>query len=249
MQGKISNLLKFAIDSSKLSAKLLLQMQDKAKTVIKKKAGDFALDADYKSEELLVERIRKRYPEHDILTEETGSYENSSSYTWVIDPLEGTLNYAHKLPLWGVNIGLLYLGEPIIGVCYFPALNELFYGAKGMGAYLNNKKIKVSPETDITKSLFAASPKHIPLIDLSHYLLRAPGCASLSLCYVACGRFGGVAKVRGSDPYGYVAPSIIVLEAGGKITDIKGKPWNYKSEGAVFTNGKLHTDFMAKIKK
>lgn len=248
MQESTSSLLKLAKGLAKESGKLLLKMQSKAKHKVEKLEGDFALDADYKSEIMILKRISDAYPEHSIVTEETGNYENGSEYTWVIDPLEGTLNYAHKLPLWGVNIGVMHKGRPIAGACYFPKLEEFFYGAKGKGAYMNGKKIKVNKDKELMKSFFAGKKAYFKQ-GMSHHLLRHLGCAALGLCYVACGRFGGVIKIRGNDPYGYVAPAVILREAGGKLTDIKGKPWNIKSKGAIASNGKLHGKLLREVKR
>lgn len=246
---QISSFLKFAKEIAKEAGELLVKKQARAKLKVKKKAGDFALDADYLSEKLLISRITKRYPHHDILTEETGSYENHSDYKWVLDPLEGTLNYAHKIPFWAVNVGLLYKGKPVLGVCYAPIIDEMFYAAKGKGAFLNGKKIRVSQDSQIDKSFFTGSIRDISSLDISRHLLRALGCAGLSICYVGCGRMGAAIKFRGNDPYGYVATSIIVTEAGGKITTCDGKSWSYKSQGALVSNGKLHKKLVKMMKK
>ena len=247
MQEKHSDLLRFAIQLAKESAHLLERMHKKAKIVTYKKEGDFALDADVASENYILKKIREKYPDHDILTEESGHHHKDSDYLWVIDPLEGTLNYAHHLPLWGVNIGLMYKGQPFLGVLYAPVLKELFYALKGKGAYLNGKRIHVNNDTDIMKSFYSVSFKQVGRISLSYRLLRALSAASIELAYVACGRFGARIKMGGIDPYGYATGSILVLEAGGKITDIKGDPWNLKSDGALASNGKLHDKLLKLI--
>ena len=240
MQEKQSDLLRFAISLAKESAQLLKKMQKNAKIVQKKVQGDFALDADIASEQHVMKRIRQKYPSHDILTEESGHHHKDSEYLWIIDPLEGTLNYAHHLPIWAVNIGLFYKGKPHLGVIYAPILKELFHAAKGKGTYLNEKKINVNKETDIMKSFFAVGMPFVENVPISRTLQRGIGCAGVELAYVACGRFAAKIKPRGNDPYGYGAGSIIVLEAGGKLTDMKGNPWNLKSNGALASNGKMH---------
>lgn len=241
MQEKPSNLLKFAITLAKESAKLLQRLQNKAKIVKEKGKGDFALDADIDSENYIMKKIRQKYPSHDILTEESGHHHKDSEYLWIIDPLEGTLNYAHHLPIWAINIGLFYKGKPFIGVIYAPVLKELFYAAKGKGAYLNGKRIHVNEDEDPTKSFYSVSSEFYftSLPTLGRHLFRRLGCFGLELAYVACGRFG--AKIFfGNDPYGYGAGSILVLEAGGKITDLKGNQWTLRSEGVLSSNGQLH---------
>ena len=243
MQGKNSDLdemLAFSIKLAKESAQLLLRMQQKAKVVVEKEKGDFALDADIESEKHIMKRIREKYPEHDILTEETKHQHVKSDYLWVIDPLEGTLNYAHKIPVWAVNIGLFYKKEPFIGVVYAPVLKELFHAAKGKGSYLNGKKIFVNKDEDLLHSFYSVSQKQSCKLSLSHHLMRHFGCVGLDLAYVACGRFGARIKLRGNDPYGYGAGSVLVLEAGGKITDTKGQSWKLFSNGALASNGRLH---------
>ncbi len=240
MQEKQSDLLKFAIQLAKESAQILLKVQNKAKIVqYKGTGGDFALNADIASEQHVMKRIRQKYPNHDILTEETGHHHKDSDYLWIIDPLEGTLNYAHKLPLWAVNIGLYYKGQPYIGVVYAPILKEFFHAAKGKGAYLNGKRIRVNKETEVEKSFYEISPRTFEKTSISKHLLRRFGCNGLALAYLACGRFGAV-QHKGPDPFGRGAGSIVIFEAGGKITDLQGKPWSLKSDGMLASNGKLH---------
>ena len=245
MQEKTSDFLKLAIRLAKQSAKLLKKMQPHSHIKVNKGAGDYALDADIESEKLILCAIRKQYPTHDILTEESKHKHVVSPYLWVIDPLEGTLNYSHKLPLWGVNIAVFHKGEPIVGVFYAPALKELYHAVKGKGAFLNGKRIHVNTQTDMMKSFFGGTAKHLASLNLSGHLLRNLGCCCLELAYVACGLFGARIKLRGNDPYGYGAGSILVTEAGGIITDTKGKPWKLSSDGAIASNGKLHTEVLA----
>ncbi len=240
MQEKQSDLLKFAISLAKESAQILKRMQKNAKIVQEKVQGDFALNADIASEQHVMKRIRQKYPSHDILTEESGHHHKDSEYLWIIDPLEGTLNYAHHLPIWAVNIGLFYKGKPYLGVIYAPIIKELFHASKGKGTYLNGKRVHANKETDIMKSFFAATTAQINEIPISPTIVRGIGCAGVELAYVACGRFAAKIKLRGNDPYGYGAGSIIVMEAGGKITDMKDNPWNLKSNGALASNGKIH---------
>jgi myo-inositol-1(or 4)-monophosphatase len=247
MQEKQSELLEFAIKLAKESGQMLLKRQPTARILkYKGESGDFQLDADIQSEENILRKIRQKYPNHDILTEETGHHHKTSDYLWIIDPLEGTVNYAHKLPLWGVNIGLFYKNAPFIGVFYTPMLKEIYYAEKGKGAYLNGKRIHVNKHTDIMKTLCAISLPGMEKVRISSALLRATNCCGIEMAFLACGRFGARIKMRGTDPYGYGAGSILVLEAGGKITDMKGKPWHLKSDGVLASNGKLH-DKLLKI--
>ena len=247
MQEKHSDLLKFAITLAKDSASLLQRMQKKAKIVNDKGGGDFALNADVASENFIMKRIRQKYPDHDILAEESGHHHKDSDYLWVIDPLEGTLNYAHRLPIWAVNVGLFHKGKPFLGVVYAPVLKELFYAVKGKGAYLNGKRIHVNKDTNFMRSLYCGSSKLFSIESIGRRLARTLGCAGIELAYVACGRFGARIKIGGIDPYGYGAGSILILEAGGKITGIHGQPWTLRTDGVLSSNGKLHDKLLKLI--
>ena len=240
MQESPSSLLRFSLRIAKESARILQRMQDNAKIAVNKIKGDFALDSDIASENHILKRIKQKYLGHDILTEESKHEHQQSDYLWVIDPLEGTLNYAHKLPVWAVNVGLFYKRKPLLGVIYAPVLKELFHAVKGEGAYLNGKRIHVNNDTDLMKSFFAVPAAQINEIPISKTIIRGIGCAGVELAYVACGRFGARIKLRGADPYGYGAGSIIVLEAGGKITDSRGQNWTLTSDSSITSNGKLH---------
>lgn len=233
------NYREFAVKLAKDAANILLRMQNKARIVNDKGKGDFALNADIESEKHIIRAIKKKFPTHAILTEETGDMRGDSNYLWVIDPLEGTLNYAHHVPFWAVNIGLFKNGKPYLGVVFAPVLNELFVAEKGKGATLNGKKIHVNNDTQLNKSYHALSSIKLGTT-MSPHVQRVFGCCGIEMCYVACGRLGSRIKMHGSDPYGYGATSIIVLEAGGKLTDSTGKQWTLNSDGAVASNGKLH---------
>ncbi|RJQ19929.1 inositol monophosphatase [Candidatus Woesearchaeota archaeon] len=245
MQENTSEYLDLALTLTQKSSRLLLRMQPHAKINVEKGQGDFALDADIASEKLIVSGIRKKYPAHDILTEESKHQHTDSEYLWIIDPLEGTLNYAHKLPLWAVNIGLWKGGKPLLGVVYAPLLNELYTAVSGKGAFLNGKPIRVNTDRDLLHTFVAGSVKHLASLNLSGHVLRSIGCCALELCWVARGMLGARVKLHGSDPYGYGPTACIISEAGGKLTDPHGKPWKLRSNGAVASNGKLHKKLIA----
>lgn len=248
MQEKPSDLLKFAITLAKESGAKLLKQQATARIAVRKKRGDFALDADIASEKRIISAINKTYPDHDILAEESGHQDTASDWLWIIDPLEGTLNYAHNLPLWAVNIGLFYQNKPYLGVVYAPKLGELFHAVTKQGAHLNGKKIRANNDTTLEKSYHALSSV-VHTYPLSPHVQRIYGCCGLELCYVACGRLGSRIKVHGNDPYGYGAANAIINEAGGKLTDNAGKPWTLDSDGAIASNGKLHNKLLNLVKE
>lgn len=240
MQENTSEYLDFAVALAKKSARLLEKMQPRAKVKVEKGKGDFALDSDIASEKLIVDSIRKKYPTHDILTEESKHKHCNSAYLWIIDPLEGTLNYAHKLPIWAVNIGLWKNGEPLVGVVYAPVLGELYTAVAEKGAFLNGKRIHVNKETELLRTFVGGSVKHLAALGVSGHVLRSLGCCALELCWVASGRFGARVKLRGNDPYGYGASACIISEAGGMLTDTNGQKYTLRSDGAITSNGKLH---------
>jgi len=244
MPEKQSDFLKFAIKTAKEASKILARMRKRAKIVKYKGKGDFALDADYASEKHIMQRIRKKYPDHAILTEETGKHDKKSDYLWIIDPIDGTLNYAHDLPFYTISIALYKKDKPVVGVVYVPAFQELFYATKGKGAYLNGKKIRVGKAKTIDDAYISLNFAHYCKINWYKHGLRYLGCESLELCYVACGRYDAHVRLKGKDPFGYGAGSLIVLEAGGKITDCKGKKWNIHSNGILATNGKVHNKIL-----
>lgn len=240
MQDETSNFLEFAKSVAKESAKILIEARPNSKIAVQKDNCDYALDADLKSEQHILKRINEKYPQHSILTEESGFHDKNSQYLWVIDPLEGTLNYKNGLALWAVNIALFKENEPILGVIYAPDMDEMYTAERGKGSKLNGKKISVSGEEHIEKSFYAGSVKHLQELNLPSKILRALGCCGIELAYVACGKFGARIRTRGKDPYGYGAGSILVLEAGGKITDTKGQKWTLESEGVIASNSLLH---------
>lgn len=236
-----SEYLSFAKQLAKESATILQRAQKRPKIVKHKgKQGDYALEADYQSEQHILGRIKKTYPDHGILTEETGKHDADKDYLWIIDPLEGTLNYAHHLPYWAVNIALWHKKTPLVSVVHAPAINELFHAENGKGAHLNGKTITVTKNSKIMDGFYTGNVDHFCEMELSRKLLRYLGCAGLELAYVACGRFDARIKRRGNDPFGYGAGALLVTEAGGKITDMNGKPWKLNSDGALASNGAIH---------
>jgi myo-inositol-1(or 4)-monophosphatase len=165
--------------------------------------GDLVTEADQLSEKAIIHSLSLHFPEHQILAEESGISEQKSDFIWVIDPLDGTTNYAHQYPMVAVSIGLLYQREPILGVVYNPFTQELFHAAKGLGAHLNHHPIKVSRIINLNESLlatgFAYDRREVTdnnYAEFSHFTqltqgVRRAGAASLDLAYVACGRLDG----------------------------------------------------------
>ena len=230
---------------------------------IERKAGqetNLVTEIDKKSEHLIISNIKKHFPHHDFLGEETGAAEVKSEYRWIIDPLDGTVNYTHALPIYSVSIGLEYKGEIILGVVYDPSLDELFTAEKGKGAWLNKKRIEVSKTTTLIESLivtgFPYDVKEHPEPAVTHFrnfladaqAIRRLGSAALDLCYVAAGRFEGFWEgvIR---PWDIAAGALMVTEAGGKWTDFRGFPTSVYKEDILTTNGLIHEQMIAVLKK
>ena len=223
-------------------------------TVIKEKEypGDLVTEADRQSEQAVLAHLKKSFPDHQLLAEESGLYQPESSFLWAVDPLDGTTNYTHQYPMAAVSIGLVADGEPLIGVIYNPFSNEMFRAAKGCGAKLNDQPIKVSVIETLGKSLLATGfaydrretkdnnyAEFCRLTNLTQGVRRA-GAASLDLAYVACGRLDGYWE-RGLKPWDVAAGIILVREAGGAVTNYDLKPVNINSGRILASNGLLQT--------
>ncbi len=219
--------------------------------------GDINLvtDTDRISQEFIREEIKKIYPDHSLLSEEGLEIRTQSPFRWIIDPLDGTTNFAHGLPVFAVSIAVEFEGEIFGGVVYNPVMDELFWSEKGKGAYLWQERIRVSETESLSKSLLATGfPYDIRedsnnnLNYFSRFAIRAQairrmGAASIDLCYVACGRFDGFWELK-LFPWDVAAGTLIVEEAGGKITDFKGLPTNIYSKEIVASNRKIHEEMI-----
>tara|TARA_Y100001935_G_C17223554_1_gene466564 strand:- start:241 stop:951 length:711 start_codon:yes stop_codon:yes gene_type:complete len=185
--------------------------------VSKKGPKDFVTNADIKAEKIIIEELKKARPNYSILSEENGSENNKDKdNTWIIDPIDGTVNFLHGVPHFAISIGLVSKGEIISGLIFDPIKDELFYAEKNNGAFLNNQRLRVSKKNDIRDCLFATGGKINEEIDFQH---RKSGCAALDLAYVAAGRFDGYFQYD-LNLWDIAAGIIIVKEAGGIIEDI-----------------------------
>ncbi|MFA5793150.1 MAG: inositol monophosphatase family protein [Candidatus Gracilibacteria bacterium] len=250
---------KLAYDAGKLA----LKYQQKGFSVYTK--GDNPLnlvtDADRACEELIIKTIKSNFPDHSILSEESGAFEGGGEYKWIIDPIDGTSNFAHGLPLFAISIAVIHKGKPIIGVVEVPGLNETFWAQQGKGAFLNNKKIEVSKTGNIASGLFTTgfsydrkSPryaKNMSLFDafytVSHGVRRI-GTAALDLCFVASGRYEGFWEYD-LEPWDVAAGKIILEEAGGTVTNMDGSPFNPKLKNVLASNGILHSEMLRIIRE
>ena len=214
-------------------------------TVEKKGRNDFVSSADIAAEEAIIGVIRKHYPDHAILAEESGR-QGESDHVWIIDPLDGTTNYLHGFPVFAVSIGLQINGRLEHGVVYDPMREELFTASRGQGAQLDGRKIRVSGNKDLEHALIGTGfPYRQSDDELEPYLsmlgkvvknttgVRRPGAAALDLCYVACGRFDAFWET-GLQPWDLAAGTLIIREAGGIISALDGAE-NHMESGHVLT--------------
>jgi myo-inositol-1(or 4)-monophosphatase len=215
---------------------------------------DLVTVADRSSEKLIVERIRAAWPEHDIVGEEGTRQETGAEYRWYVDPLDGTTNFAHGYPVFCVSMGLAHRGEMVAGVLYDPTRDELFAAEKGTGAFLNGEAIHVSQTRRLNESLlgtgFPSFKRHKnPNIHFYHQItlhshgVRRAGSAALDLANVASGRYDGFWEFN-LNPWDTSAGSLLVTEAGGKVTRFDGSPFRLDSKETLASNGLLHDEMM-----
>jgi myo-inositol-1(or 4)-monophosphatase len=210
-------------------------------------------DADHAAEQCVIDHIRAQFPTHRILAEERGAdAQRLSIYEWVIDPLDGTTNFAHGFPTYAVSIGVVRDGAGVLGVVYDPTRDELFTARAGGGAWLNGRPINVTSTEQLDHALlvtgFSYDIRDTPNNNLNHFCqfalkaqgLRRTGSAALDLCYVAAGRFDGFWEVK-LNPWDMAAGVVILREAGGMVTDFGGKTHSIYQPELVASNGRIHT--------
>jgi myo-inositol-1(or 4)-monophosphatase len=217
-----------------------------------KGAYDLVTEADRTSEKLIVERLRSHFPTHSILAEEGFGSELNSEYRWYVDPLDGTTNFAHGFPVYNVTMALEHNGEMIAGVIYDPTRDEMFSAERGAGAFLNGQRIHVTQtarlEDALTATGFPSRKRHqdvnvhffYQLAMLSHGVRRA-GAAAIDLAYVACGRVDLFWEFS-LNPWDMAAGSLLVREAGGKVTDMRGGPFHLRGADILADNGTVHAE-------
>lgn len=217
--------------------------------------NNLVTEADHASEKAIIEVIRNHYPDHFILTEESGALAQDSEYKWIVDPIDGTINFAHGIPINCVSIGIELNGKVIMGMVYNPHMNELFFAKKGKGATLNGQPIKVSRETDAMKSCLVTGFPYIylnmengPLQVFERFVsqgvpVRRLGAAAIDLCWVAAGRFDGFYEHK-LEAWDSAAGYLIVEEAGGKVTDFTGSEFSVYQHRILATNGLIHDQML-----
>ncbi len=216
---------------------------------------DLVTEADRASERLVVERLRSHFPTHSIMAEEGARHQGQSDYRWYVDPLDGTTNFAHSFPVFNVTLGLERAGEMVAGVVYDPCRQEMFTSERGSGAWLNNRRIHVSSVAQVSDSLastgFPSRKRHHNInihfyyqLAMASHGVRRTGSAAIDLAYVACGRLDFFWEF-GLKPWDVAAGSLLVSEAGGRVTDMRGGPHNVtNSDDILADNGHLHDEVL-----
>ena len=217
--------------------------------------NNLVTEADHAAEKSIFEVIRDAFPDHYLLSEEAGEIVQDSSYKWIIDPIDGTVNFANGIPICCVSIGLEQEGKIIMGAVYNPIMGEFFFAEKGYGATLNQTQLSVSAKTQVENSCLVTGFPYSYLdatngpLDVFDRLIRKGvpvrrlGSAAIDLCWVAAGRFDGFYEHK-LNAWDSAAGYLIVEEAGGKVTDLKGNTYNPYQPGIVATNGKIHDELV-----
>jgi len=239
------------------AGKYLKQNSKKIRSIAFKGSINLVTNVDHEVESILIRSLRKEFPQIGFLSEEIGEIKTASDLRWIIDPIDGTTNFAHGFPFYAISVALEKDKKPVLGIVYDPEHKELFYAEKGRGASLNGNTIKVSAQKDLKKSLLMTGFSYKlgksmeeNLIHFRHFLtasqaVRRAGSASLDLCYVACGRLDGFWELD-LNPWDTAAAWLIVKEAGGEVTDFYGNKYSHYLKKILASNGKIHSQ-MSKI--
>ena len=243
--------LAVAVEAARAAGRILKDRAGSIGTIQYKGEIDPVTEIDLLCEQAVIDRIQKSFSNHAFLAEESGDTQGDADHLWIIDPLDGTVNYAHGYPAYCVSIGYQRKGEVVSGVVYNPCLDELFVAEKGQGATLNGKPIAVSRITDLKQSLLATGfPYDInesPDNNLDNFqkfivacqAIRRPGSAALDLCYTAMGRFEGFWEMK-LHPWDYAAGWLMIEEAGGTMTRFDGSPFQMGDRSILASNGHIH---------
>jgi myo-inositol-1(or 4)-monophosphatase len=255
----MTEFLALAQEAARAAGKLIRESWRGAKQVhMKSNALDLVTSTDHASEELIVKMLHERFPDHALLAEEKTLFAGNSHYRWIIDPLDGTTNFVHGYPQFGVSIALERRGEVVLGLVYDPLRDEQFHALKQEGAFLNGERIFASRVAALSQSLLATGFPYDRRENVDFYLaffksflvschgIRRAGSAALDLCYVASGRLDGFweFKLRAWDT---AAATLVVREAGGTVTDFRGNEFSIWGEQTLASNGRIHAEMVRLI--
>lgn len=248
------------IDAIKAGAAELMRFFNGTFTISNKEGiNNLVTEADHASDKAIHSVIKKVFPDHGIVSEEAAEIISDSEYKWIIDPIDGTVNFANGIPICCVSIGVEYNGKMLMGAVYNPILNEFYFAEKGKGATLNDKKILVSSKTEVLKSCLVTGFPYTyldmpngPLEVFSRLIrkgipVRRLGSAAIDLCWVAAGRFDGFYEHQ-LNAWDSAAGFIIVEEAGGKVTNLNGDVYSPYQPGIVATNSLIHNELVEWVK-
>jgi myo-inositol-1(or 4)-monophosphatase len=251
-------MLNFAMQTAREAGRVLAERFGRALQISNKGDIDLVTEADVAAERFIVERIRSYYPRHAILAEESGDTkaegERPSEWKWIIDPLDGTTNYAHGYPCFCVSIALERAGELVLGVIYDPTRDELFAAERGEGATLNGRRIRVSDIDDLNRAMLCTGfpydvrdrgdfARHFTNFIMHAQAVRRDGSAALDLAYVACGRFDGFWE-EGLRPWDVAAGVVLIEEAGGRVSRYDGSTFRIYTPPIMVSNGLIHEHMM-----
>lgn len=253
-------MLNFAIETARDAGRVLLEKFGRAELNVSKKGDiDLVTEADLASEALIIERIKSHFPRHVILAEESGQtllVDGTSEWKWIIDPLDGTTNFAHGYPCFCVTLALERNDEIVVGVTYDPTRDELFAAERGHGASLNGKPIRVSMTEKLSEALVVTGfpydfkrrqnfARHLTEFLLSARGVRRDGSAAIDMAYVACGRFDGFWE-EGLNPWDMAAGVLLIEEAGGQVTTYANEKFSIYRPPVLASNGVIHAQ-MAEV--
>jgi myo-inositol-1(or 4)-monophosphatase len=253
---KLDDALKFAVATAREAGAVLRDYYRTGVTVKYKGEIDLVTEADHASEALILQRIRSAYPDCAILSEESGASANSSPYVWIADPLDGTTNFAHGLPIFSVTLALVVNGAIEVGVTYNPICDELYTAQRGQGAYLNGERLQVSSATTLDRALlvtgFPYDRRTNPnnnIQQFTDFSLRAQGVlrlgsAALDLGGIAAGRLDGYWEFK-INPWDIAAGCLLVTEAGGRVSGPDGSPLDLYARKIVASNGLIQDEMLA----
>ncbi|HCU25638.1 MAG TPA: inositol monophosphatase [Deltaproteobacteria bacterium] len=256
----MSEFIESAAQACRLAGELQREGLKRARHIEYKGSINLVTDVDRASEQAIVDLLQGKYPQHDILAEEGSGRRKDSEYKWIIDPLDGTTNYAHGYLLFCISIALEYRGEIIGAAVYEPNRDEMFLAEKGSGASLNGEKIRVSQVEDLNRALlvtgFAYNVRETSNNNLNHFenflmkaqAIRRDGVAAIDLCYVAAGRYDGFWELN-LFPWDVAAGALMIQEAGGLVSDFRGGAFDVYAKEMLASNGRLHNSMIETLKK
>jgi len=253
-------MLNFAVKAARRAGAVINRASNSLDTltVQHKSLNDLVSEVDRAAEEAIIDTIKSVYPDHAILAEESGA-SGDSEYQWIIDPLDGTTNFLHGFPVYAVSIGLAYKGQMQHAVVFDPTRNDLYTASRGAGAYLNDKRLRVSKRDKLIDSLIGTGFPFRMGSDIDAYTamfkdltlktagIRRPGAAALDLASVAAGRLDGFWEI-GLSPWDMAAGTLLITEAGGLVGDLKGEPEYMQSGRIVAGNPKIFVQLLQAIK-